>query len=242
MQYGFGTGLLEFTPPGSNPTPVQCGVLQDVSIDVDQTLKELYGQYKSPVDIALAELKISGKAKFAQIFGAILSNILNGAALGTGSTAGSINEVGTVPGSGPYTVTVANSATFVEDLGVVDATTGLRMTRVASGPTTGQYSVAAGVYTFAAADTAHVVWISYSYTTAAGKTVTYSNQLMGAATTFTLTLFNTYRSGNYGCKLYAVVFPKLSIALKNNDHTMQNLDFSAFANSAQKVIDEYTSE
>lgn len=242
MQYGFGTGLLEFTPPGANPTPIQCGVLQEVSLDVDQTIKELNGQYKSPVDIALAELKLSGKAKFALIFGAVMSNILSGASLSSGSTAGGINEVGTVPGAGPYTVTVANSATFVEDLGVIDTNTGLRLTRVASNPATGQYAVAAGVYTFAAADTAHVMWISYSYTTTAGQTVSYSNQLMGAATTFTLTCFNTYRTKNYGLKLYACVFPKLSIALKNNDHTMQNIDFSAYANSAGKVIDQYSSE
>ena len=34
---------------------------------------------------------------------------------------------------------------------------------VASGPTTGQYSVSAGVYTFAAADTLLGVLISYTY-------------------------------------------------------------------------------
>lgn len=242
MQYNFGTGLLEFTPSGANPTPLQCGVLQEVSVDIDQTMKELYGQYKFPVDVALADGKITGKAKFGLIFGAVIQQVLQGAALTTGTTIGGINEVGTVPGGGPFTITVANSATFVEDLGVIDATTGLRLTRVAAGPATGQYAVSAGVYTFAAADTAHVMWISYSYTATSGKTVTYSNQLMGSANTFTCTLFNSYGGKNMGIKLYATVFPKLSLALKNTDYTMPALDFTAYANAQQKILDQYTTE
>lgn len=241
MQYNFGTGLLEFTPAGVNPTPLQCGVLQEVSVDIDQTTKDLYGQYKFPVDTALADGKISGKAKFGIIYGALVNQVLNGSTLTSGSTAAGINEVGTIPGS-PFAVTVANSATFVENLGVVDATTGLRMTRVASAPATGQYSVASGVYTFAAADTGHVVWISYSYTTAAGVTVAYSNQLMGQATSFTCTLFNSYGGKQMGIKLFSCVFPKFSYAMKNTDYTMPALDFTARANTSQQVIEHYSSE
>lgn len=243
MQYNFGVGLLTFTPAGSNPSPLQCGVLKEVSFDVNQTVKKLFGQYKAPVDAALAELEITGRAKFAQIFGATLANVLAGASTSSGSmTRGAQNEVGTIPGSGPYTVTVSNSATFVEDLGVYNITDGTRMTRVASAPATGQYSVSAGVYTFASADAADTVWISYSYTASAGQTVSYSNVLMGQATTFTLTLFNTYGSKYSGFKFFAVVMPKLSFAMKNSDYTDQDIEFSAFANSSGQVMAQYTSE
>src|SRR6185369_14385510 len=172
MQYNFGVGLLTLTPSGSNPTPVPCGVLQEVTVDIDQTTKELRGAYKAPVDVALADLKFSGKAKFARILASVIAAVLNGSTTASGSTAGAQNEVGTITAG---SVTVSNSATFVEDLGVIDTNTGLQMTRVASAPTTGQYSVAAGVYTFAVADNGHVVWINYSYTTTGGKTVTYNN-------------------------------------------------------------------
>lgn len=242
MQRNFGVGLLTFTPSGSNPTPLQCGILSEVSVDFTSTLKELMGQYRAPVDAALADFKLTGKAKFAQIRGGILSQIMSGATLTSGSTAGAINEVGTIPGSGPYTVTVAHSATFVEDLNVVDATTGLNLTRVASNPATGQYAVSAGVYTFAAADTGHTVWISYSYTTTGGKTVAFNNQLMGQATMFTLTLFNTYATYNLGIKLFAVVVPKLSDTFKNTDFTERNLDFSAYANGAGQIFEQYSTE
>jgi hypothetical protein len=246
MQYNFGTGLLTFTPSGSNPSPVQCGVLQSVGFDVDQTMKELRGQYKAPVDVALADLKIAGKAKFAQIFGATLAAVLAGSAQTTGSVRGAQQEVGTIPASSAYTITVANSATFSADLGVYDISSGVRMTRVASGPATGQYSVSSGTYTFASADASHTVWISYSYTSTAGQTVAVTNTLMGGATTFTMTLFNQYSvqgtTKYLGVKSYAVVIPKLSLALANADYTMQDLDFTAFANGSGQIFDFYSSE
>lgn len=241
MQVNFGTGLLSLTPSGSNPTPLQLGVLQEVSLDVEETMQELRGQYQFPVDVAQAAGKISGKAKFATIYGSLIAGILSGSTITTGTTIGALNETGTIPGT-PYAITVAHSATFVADLGVINATTGLRMTRVASAPATGQYSVSAGVYTFAAADTTNVVWISYSYTGTGGKTVAYSNQLMGTSPTFTLSLYSNYNSNNVGVKLFAVKAPKLSLAFKNTDFTMQDMDFVGFANSAGQVLEAYTTE
>ena len=50
------------------------------------------------------------------------------------------------------------------------ASTGVQLTPVGSGPTVGQYSVSAGVYTFAAADASAALLISFLYTTP-GSTV-----------------------------------------------------------------------
>lgn len=71
-------------------------------------------------------------------------------------------EAYTIPGT-PYQVSVvnANSAIF-SDLGVVYAG-GAALTKVGSAPAAGQYSVAAGVYTFAAADSGKAVSITYGY-------------------------------------------------------------------------------
>lgn len=242
MQYGFGVGILSLIPSGSNPTPIQCGVLKDVSIDfVPGATKQLRGQYKFPVAIAEGEGAITGKAAFARMFANLYTQLLGGSAT-TGMNVGSINEVGTIPSSGPYTVTVTNSATWNENLSVINASTGLEMTRVASGPATGQYSVAAGVYTFASADADNVVWISYSYTTTAGYTVTVSNTLMGAGSTFSLVVYNQYQGKFSGFKFPAIVAPKLSVGLKSADFTEQNVDFEAYADSSGKVAYIYSSE
>lgn len=71
-----------------------------------------------------------------------------------------IDEAWTIPGT-PYQVTV--NGYWLADFSVTYASTGIALTKVSASPTVGQYSVADGVYTFAAADTGVGVLISYSY-------------------------------------------------------------------------------
>lgn len=242
MQYVFGTGALILTPSGSNPTPVQVGTLQECSIDPEFQVKELRGQYQFPVAVAQTAASLKGTAKSGQLNGALINAILAGATQTLGaSIRGAINEPGTVPGT-PYQITVAQSATFSADCGVYDVTAQKPLVRVASAPATGQYSVAAGVYTFAAADTGHVVWISYAYTSTSGTTVAYTNQLMGQGTQFVLNLFNQSFSKFSGIKLWAVQLGKLSFPFKNEDFMISDLSFTAFADSNGRVMDTYTAE
>jgi hypothetical protein len=73
-------------------------------------------------------------------------------------------EQHTVPvAPGPYAITVDNSAEFELDCGVTYAG-GAALVAVASGPAPGQYSVAAGEYTFNAADAGAEVVITYAFT------------------------------------------------------------------------------
>lgn len=237
----FGVGNVFITPAGANPTPIQIGILQDISLDATFTQKELHGQNQYAVAVARAQAKISGKAKAAQFNGSLLLGFFTGSTQAAGQTEAA-QETDTIPGT-PYQVTVTNSATFVADGGVRDLTAGKYLTEVASAPATGQYSYAAGVYTFAAADTTHSVQILYSYTVAAsGLTTSVTNQLMGAQTTYTLNLFNTYNNVAFGYKLWAVVFPKLSFPMKNEDFTVPELDFEAYADSSNRVATFYTGD
>ena len=87
---------------------------------------------------------------------------------------------------------MVNSATWTADQGVQDALTGFPLTHVTGTPTTGQYSVAAGVYTFAAADTGKAVLISYNYsTTTTGFSLAIGNPLLGPTQTFGLNVMCT---------------------------------------------------
>lgn len=237
----FGVGQLLVIPPGANPTPVQFGVLQDVSVDISFEEKELYGSYQFAVDSARAKGKLTGTFKFADVRASVFNQVLTGSTVNSGQTAGAINEAGVIPAT-PFTIPVAQSATWVADSGVVDLTSGLTMTRVASGPTTGQYSVSAGVYLFAAADTGHSVLISYAYTLTTGKTTSYTNQLMGSGTQYQMLLFNIFRAKAFGIKLWAVTVPKLSLPTKNDDYTIEDAGFTAFADSQTRIIDLYTPE
>lgn len=242
-QYHFGLGSLTLIPSGANPTPVQVGVLSDISLDISYDLKELRGQYQLPVDVARGPAKITAKAKNAALAGAILVAALGGATSAVGSKVGITGE--NIPSIGA-TNTVANGATFYEDLGVVDYTAGVQMTRVASAPATKQYSVntATGVYTWAGADATHNVGISYSYTGAAvGKTTTLNNSVMGQSTAFVLSVYNVYGGKGFGFRMPAVHIPKLGLALKAEAYTEQDLDIIVVQDpSSLKVMDIYTSE
>lgn len=242
--YNFGLGSVTLTPGGANPTPVQVAVLSDVAVDIGYDMKELRGQYQVPVDAARGPAKITGKAKNAAIFSSLLFAALGGAvAPVAGSKIGITGEAGVIPGT-PFQITVAQSATWYEDLGVVDLTAGKQLTRVAAAPATGQYSVAAGVYTFAAADTAHNVAISYSYTAAAvGKTITLNNQPMGASTPYILSVYNTYGTKSFGWRFPAVHIPKLNVGMKAEAYTEQDLDFLVVQDPAStKIMDIFVAE
>ena len=242
MHCNFGTGLLVLTPSGGLPQRV--GTLKDINLEISSSTKELKGDKMFAVDVARSDGKVSGKAKSGQISGGLIA-----AALGTTATTGSVigvqDEVGTIPSSTAYTVTVANPTNFQEDLGVVDLSTGAPMTRVASAPAAGQYSVATatGIYTFAVDDKGKQVAISYSYkSTTVGKTISLTNQAMGSGSTFSLVLFNTFRGKNMGVKCYAVTLPKLGLAFKNEDYAEKDIDFECFADAAGRVVDLYTAE
>jgi hypothetical protein len=237
----FGSGIVTLVPAGANPSPLQIAVLQDVSVEEKWGEKELRGRYQAPLDVARADLKVSGKIKFARLNANMLSAIRAGSTVVPGSTQVALNEAGTIPApSGPYTIQTANHSTFVTNLGVYDKTAGLWMTCVASAPSTGQYTLSAGTYTFAAADTGHIVAITYTFTVAGGFTVAYANQLMGAASTFSMILWNEYTSsqGHQSQVLTqfgAVRIPGFTTTVKNSDYTMYDLDY-AVSEDANGII------
>ncbi|HTS92237.1 MAG TPA: hypothetical protein VMG55_09575 [Stellaceae bacterium] len=234
-QYSFGSGVLFGTRTDvANATPIRFGALQDVSIDFSFTLKELHGQYQFPLAVGRGTGKITGKAKFAQINGLTLNALFFGQAQATGQTLTSLTEAQSVPASTPFTVTVANAATFAIDLGVVYAATGLPLAKVASAPALGQYAVsAAGVYTFAAADTGAAVLVTYTFTqTTSGNTAVIANQLLGAAPAFQANFYEIFNGKQVNLQLNQCVAQKLTLATKLEDFTVPEFDFMAFADAA----------
>jgi hypothetical protein len=241
MQLSFGSGAIwgERTDvSGSGIGPRQFGVLQDIQIDFDWTDKPLYGQLQFPVAVARGQGKITGKAKFAQILGLLYSDIFFGLTPATGQFAVAQLEAAAVPATTPYTATVANAASYNDDLGVVYAATGKRFNRVTTPAAAGQYSAnfATGVYTFSSADASGAVLISYTYgTTTSGSKLTITNQLMGTTPTFKATFYSTYGGNGTALRLNACTADKLSLPTKVDDWTIHELDFSAFADASGSI-------
>jgi hypothetical protein len=242
-QRSFGSGLLFATNTAANSTPIQFGTLQDVSLDISRTVKELYGQQQFPVAVGAAQMKITGKAKVGQVNGQLYNDLFFGGTMAAGTTQLVYQEAAAVPAASTYTVTVAGAATFVDDEGVLYANTGLPLKKVASAPTQGQYSVAAGVYTFAATDASANVLISYTKTVAAsGQTITVGNPLQGVQPTFSIIVQRAYNGQQEALKLWSCISSKLTLPTKMADWGITEIDFTAFADSAGRVITPYVSE
>jgi hypothetical protein len=247
MQLAFGAGALwgnRTDATGSGIGPDQFAILQDIQIDWDGQTKELFGQYQFPLDIARGQGKVTGKAKFARIFGAIYGDLFFGQTPASGQVTVSENEAASVPATTPYSVTVGNAASFSDDLGVYyasGANAGLRFTRVTTPAAAGQYSVnlSSGIYTFAAADAATAVSISYLYTAGAGKKLVLTNQFMGYTPTFKATFYSIKTTQNVPAGLSLVLnactATKLSLPTKIDDYEIQEFDFSAFADATGTI-------
>jgi hypothetical protein len=239
----FGAGKLVAIPTNladgtavANPTPVILGTMQDISVDLSVEMKTLYGSKRYPIAVGQGKGKTEIKAKYAEINGAILGNLFLGKTSTASIQAVKFDDPNTVPAvSGPYTVEVAppGSGTFVADLGVTFVGTGVQLTRVASAPASGQYSVAAGVYTFAAADAEAAVLISYEYSASSGgQTFELTNETMGYTPSFAMLLQNAYDGKTMVLKFNRCVSGKLNIPLKNDDFAIYDFEAEAFANAA----------
>jgi hypothetical protein len=138
---------------------------------------------------------------------------------GTGVTA---NFVNSALGS---SVSVNNASTFVQDLGVWYAATGMYLTAAATPTAAGQYSVSNGVYSFYSTDLGLGVNISYMYTSLTGQTLTISGQLLGVAPTFMAMFKGLYQGKQATLKLNMCMSEKLTLATKLEDFTIPEFDF-----------------
>jgi hypothetical protein len=254
MQFLFGSGVFWGTPLTdasgaaiTNPTPVMLGTMQDISIDISFDTKELYGQGQFPVAVGRGKGKMAGKSKFAQVSGAAINSLVFGQTVTSGIVTDFYDVTGATIPATPFTITVAppSGGTFAYDLGVRDAN-GLPMTRVASGPTAGQYSltVGTGAYLFATADTGKQVFISYQYTatSTSAKQSVVKNVLMGQAPSFKGDLYLPYGGKSLIMTIPNCISSKFTIATKLDDFVIPEFDFSGFADAAGNALYWATSE
>ena len=246
--YEFGSGQLWSVPTInlaggaiSNPSPVLFGALQDVSVDISWSSKELFGTMQFPLAVARSTAKITGKAKAANIAASLFNTVFGETITSASETKTAFQEGPSAIPTTPFTVQVTNHTTFVADLGVINSATGLPMTCVdpTATPTAGQYKFAAGTYTFSSADNVAgiSVKISYTYTasTAGSGNFTINNQLLGASPFFKAVLSQNYQGKYFVLTLNRCMASKLTLATKLEDWTTPEFDFAAMADDSNIV-------
>jgi hypothetical protein len=226
------------------PTPVKFGILQEVAVEIALTKKELHGQNIFADAVGVSEGKVTCKAKLAKLSADLMGGLFFGSTPAVGQVVPIVGEAGTIPATpGPYTLTVANGATFHTNLGVVFgknnlATDGQPLKRVAATPATGEYSLvdATGVFTFAAADEGLKVKFDYLYTSAlVGKTLTLVNVEAGTTPSFKAILSGIHDGEKVVLVLNKCVSDKLTLPTKRGDFTIQEMDFSAQVDEADEL-------
>jgi hypothetical protein len=239
MQLGFGSGLMWGLRNDISPaTPYRLGALQDVQIDFKGEIKELYGQFQFPIDVARGKVKVTGKAKLAEISALAYNNLYFGQTVATGQILTAYNEDHVIPTT-PFTVTITppSGGVFLNDLGVRFTVGNVPLARVTTPTVTGQYSVneATGIYTFSSADgtgTKHVL-IDYSYTVTAGFQIALSaTTLMGNTPRFKVVFSDTFEGNTVSLVLNACVSDSFSLPTKIDDYMISDFNFSAFADSS----------
>ena len=242
----FGTGNLYGTATNdfagnalANPTPLRFSQLQDVSVDFSFEEKMLYGAGQFPIGIGRGTGKIEITAKTATVSADAYGALFFGQTPSLQIRALSEDNAGVIPAT-PFQITVTPpaSGTFVTDLGVIDATTGAPFTRVASAPAAGQYTVSnSGVYLFATADTGKAVTYNYEYsaTSTSARVLTLNNKKMGYMPFFVAQLQTQYAGATIGLKLNKCASNKFSLPHKNDDFSIPDFNFSAFADAAGNI-------
>ena len=242
-QYNFGVGyVIGKRTDISLTAPAFFGVTQEWSLDIDQKIEVLMGQYKDPVDAAPAARAITGKIKFGRLAASMFGNMV----LGVNPTAASgidIVPAETKTTSGT-TYTVASGATYVEDLGVFYASTGIQLQPVASGPTVGQYVAgvsATGTYTLSSADAAaSLLQFFYQKTTTDQYNMVVGQSLMGTGPVVELNFSNPYAvqgvTKKFNIQVPSARITKAPIDLKNANYLIPEMDFTAFLNAAGTIL------
>ena len=235
----FGAPIGVIVPAGATPTGIRLATLRDLGIKLSQEFADLEGEDDVTIDKGVKSRKCTISAKTAEWrLDALIA--FHGGVLTTGRLITVKDEAATIPAT-PFQVTVANTTGFV-DFTVRDLTNGGKfMTRVASGPTAGQYSVTTGgQYTFAAADTAHQVLISYSYTSATGSTATMSARPSAIAAKAALYVGrNDGSNKDFAFQFPAIVVPSMGWSFKNRDWGDHDVEIEALADANKKFFYTY---
>jgi len=241
MEFGFGSGILTGVRNDASGTytPIRFGALQDVAIEWNGDVKELYSTGQFPIDTARGKTKISGKAKVTEIKGDMYNSLFFGQTLATGQLKYAFNESTTL-GTGAASYTVANSgSTPLVDQGVFLGTNGNQFSAVSSSPGSNQYvfTASTGVYLFSTHSAGLGVFVNYTYTVTSGVNIAIANQFMGTTPRFKATLFQQYpnSSSQIVLVLNSCVSTRLTFPTRLDDYVIQDIDFSAFADSAGNV-------
>jgi hypothetical protein len=237
-----GVGAITLVPTGANPTGIDVALVSSLKIDVAEEDVDLDGEDLDVVDSFPASRTITFEAEVSEWSAKLLGGVTAGTTITTANKLGSVQQ-GTIPGS-PYQLTLTPpSGSFGQVLAVIDLTAGKALTRVASAPATGQFSISGAVVTFAAADTTHNVFMRFQYTTTSGAQAQVVATGAGAAPAkYAVHCYNNFGGKSSGIYIPAARIPGLSAAFERKGWVKTTLRGKSVRDAANDMLYLWTPE
>ena len=231
--------------------------IQDFDLTVKGKVQKLMGQYNMAENLARVDQDFAFKFSMGRQDWFALNQMFYADVFAPGGHVVQVTETHAVPGSGPYTITVAppSSGTFYVDLAVEYATSatqsaafGARFVKGTPSATAGVYSVveSTGVFTFASGDAGAFVQISYAYTlTTPGTGYQVNGQFQGWCPSLDLWIYDNYK-GNYlatangTIHLTTAVLSEVGYSNKRDNYSMCAISGECSMNGSGLVAEFYS--
>lgn len=236
-QFWFDSGTLWARPlidgrrvPQADLTPIRLGNLKGIELNIDMELNEARTTQQFKANMATGEKTIRGSASLGAFSARAINQLYFGEQAAAGARLIQNDDRSTLAGS-PFeiTPTVPQSGTWESDLGACLTTDGTVLKRVAGSPGAGEYSVAAGVYTFNTAEDTKEVSISFVYDISGGEKLSVLNQHKDLAASFELILQGRYNDKQVTWILNKVVADAFSLPSSSESFLIQDFEFEAIA-------------
>lgn len=236
-----GVGWVSLVPYGTYPDPVHLAEIEAMDLNITEEDGDLEDSNGDIIDSFTVKRVIEGTVTLKDISGSLLAATTRGVTVAAGTKQG-YAQTSTIPTT-PFQITVTNGATFADDLGVIDLTSGKAMTCAATATGTNVYSVtAAGVYTFNTADAGHSVLINYRATQAAvGTTSTIASATQSQAY-YGLHCYQVIAGKPWGIYVPAARLPGLSAKFGKGGWSDTTIKFKATKDASNNFVHIYLPE
>jgi hypothetical protein len=210
-----GVGAITLMPTGANPTGIDLALVSSLKLDVEEEDVDLDGEDLDVVDSFPSTRRITFEAEVSEWSAQLVGGVTAGTTISAANKLGAVGS-GTIPTT-PFQITITppGGGTFGQILAVVNLSDGKAMTRVASAPATGQFSISGAVLTFASADQGDSVFYRYQYTLTTGAQAKVV--AAGAGSTpakYAVHCYNNFAGKSSGIYIPAARIPGLSAAFE----------------------------
>jgi hypothetical protein len=236
-----GVGWVSLVPSGTYPDPVHLAEIEAMDLNITEEDGDLEDSNGDIIDSFTVKRVIEGTVTLKDISGSLLAATTRGVTVAAGTKQG-YAQTSTIPTT-PFQITVTNGATFADDLGVIDLTSGKAMTCAATATGTNVYSVtAAGVYTFNTADAGHSVLINYRATQAAVGTTSTIASATAAQAYYGLHCYQVIAGKPWGIYVPAARLPGLSAKFGKGGWSDTTIKFKATKDASNNFVHIYLPE